>query len=185
MEEHKTEKMEEKNPISSEKSDEASRNAAKAVKEEKPSSASEKGLTAVIRISGMVKVKPKVRETLDRLRLRRKYACVLLDTSKKQIKGMLNVVKHHVAYGVIDKDVLAKLLKHRGESVEGRKKKLEIDFDRVAGELINGKKLQDLKLKPFFRLHPPKKGIKSKLLYPKGVLGDNKQDINKLISRML
>ena len=41
------------------------------------------------------------------------------------------------------------------------------------------------KLKGFFRLHPPRKGINSKLQYPKGVLGDNKKDINKLIERML
>jgi hypothetical protein len=40
-------------------------------------------------------------------------------------------------------------------------------------------------LKGFFRLHPPRKGIKSKLQYPKGVLGDNKESINKLIERML
>jgi hypothetical protein len=40
-------------------------------------------------------------------------------------------------------------------------------------------------IKPFFRLHPPRKGINSKIQYPKGVLGNNKEDINKLIERML
>ncbi|KKL95423.1 hypothetical protein LCGC14_1854700, partial [marine sediment metagenome] len=42
-----------------------------------------------------------------------------------------------------------------------------------------------LNLKPFFRLHPPRKGIKSKLHFPKGVLGDNKEKINDLVLRML
>jgi hypothetical protein len=50
---------------------------------------------------------------------------------------------------------------------------------------MEGKKLADFKLKGFFRLHPPRKGIDSKLQYPKGVLGNNKKDINKLIERML
>jgi len=154
--------------------------------EKKSSSSSKKssdtkGLTAVIRISGMVKVKGDIANTLDRLRLRRKYVCVLVDTSNKNIKGMLEKVKHYVAYGEITKEVLVKLLKERGQTVD----KKEIDADKVANEVLSGKKLSDLGLKPFFRLHPPRKGIRSKLQYPKGVLGNNKDDINKLIKRML
>jgi len=138
-------------------------------------------LLVVIRISGMVKVKKDIVQTLDRMRLRRKYACVLMDGSDKNIKGMLENVKHYVAYGVIDKDTLIKLIEARAVSVEKKK----IDAEKIANELIGGKKLKELGLKPFFRLHPPRKGIKSKLQYPKGVLGNNKKDINKLIERML
>jgi len=146
-------------------------------------------LTAVIRISGMVKVKPDIKNTLERLRLLRKYVCVLVDTSKKEVKGMLKKVKYSVAYGIIDKDVLVKLIKDRGQGIAGSESKdpeaSKFDAEKVASGLLDGKKLSDLGLKPFFRLHPPRKGIKSKLQYPKGVLGNNKKDINKLIERML
>ncbi len=114
---------------------------------------------AIIRISGMVKVSRDIEDTLYKLRLRRKYSCVVV-TLNESLKGMLEKVKYYVAYGEIDKETYDKLLKARGKKVNG-------------------------KLKPFFRLHPPRKGIKSKLQYPKGVLGNNKADINKLIVRML
>ena len=77
------------------------------------------------------------------------------------------------------------MIKERAESEEGRKHKIEINAGEVVKGLMAGKKLADFKLKGFFRLHPPRKGINSKLQYPKGVLGDNKKDINKLIERML
>ena len=118
-------------------------------------------MIAVIRISGMVKVKKPIAETLDRLKLKRKYACVLVDEKDENIMGMVKKVKDFIAYGPIDKDTEKKLIEARGKKdVEGN-------------------------LKPFFRLHPPRKGINSKLPYPKGVLGNNKEDINKLIERML
>lgn len=154
--------------------------------EEKTSEASKIAraeIIAVIRISGMVKVKRDVEETLDRMRLRRKYACVLIHKNKDTM-GMIKKVKYYIAYGEIDRDVLEKLIKKRAESIEGRKKEIKIDVKKVVDGLLEGKKLSDFKLKEFFRLHPPRKGINSKLQYPKGVLGDNK-NISKLIERML
>lgn len=142
-------------------------------------------MVAVIRIAGMVKVRRDVAETLDRLRLRRKYVCVVVDANNKNIVGMLKRVKHYIAFGEIDSKILGKLIKERAESEEGRKHKIEINAGEVVKGLMAGKKLADFKLKGFFRLHPPRKGINSKLQYPKGVLGDNKKDINKLIERML
>jgi large subunit ribosomal protein L30 len=141
----------------------------------------EKNLIAVVRISGMVEVKSDVAATLDRLRLRRKYACILLNPNEKSNLGMLEKVRYHVAYGNISRKTLADLLKARGQKTD----KKEFDAEKTAGELLDGKKLKELGFKPFFRLHPPRKGIKSKLHYPKGVLGNNKKDINKLIERML
>jgi len=114
---------------------------------------------AIIRIAGMVKVSKYIENTLHRLRLRRKYSCVVVKPTKS-ILGMLKKIKFYVAYGEINKETYDKLVKARGKKING-------------------------KLKPFFRLHPPRKGIKSKLQYPKGVLGNNKADINKLIERML
>jgi len=120
-------------------------------------------LTAVIRISGIVGVPEHIENTLYRLRLRRKYVCVVINTNNESIQGLLEKVKYYVAYGEISKETHDKLIKARGQKISGKKNEL----------------------KPFFRLHPPRGGIKSKLQYPKGVLGNNKNDINKLIERML
>ncbi|VVB78779.1 50S ribosomal protein L30 [uncultured archaeon] len=139
-------------------------------------------LIAVIRIAGQVKVKTEIKNTLDRLRLRRKYVCVLINSSNESVYGMLNKVRFSVAFGDIGKETLIKLLNARAHSVEKKK----INAEEVADGLMNGKSLEDFGIKPFFRLHPPRKGIKSKIHYNVGgVLGDNKADINKLIERML
>lgn len=155
---------------------------AKVKTEKKKTKTASAGLLVVIRISGMVKVKRDVAETLDRLRLRRKYACVLIDSSNISEMGMLKKVKHFVAYGEIDKEMLEELIGARGALIE---KGGKIDAGKIASSLIEGKKLKDLGLKPFFRLHPPRKGIKSKLQFPKGVLGNHGSKINELIGRML
>ena len=159
-------------------------NKLKQSKVSKPSSVSindKNKLLAVIRISGMVKVKKDMAETLDRLRLRRKYACVLIDGSDKNLIGMIEKIKFYVAYGSVDKETLIKLVKERGKSVDGK----NVDAEKVAFSLMKGEKLSNLGLKPFFRLHSPREGIKSKLQYPRGVLGNNDRDVNKLIMRML
>jgi len=142
---------------------------------------------AVIRISGLVNVKKEIKNTLDRMRLRRKYTCTLINSSDKNVLGMLEKVKHYVAYGTIDESTLLLLIKNRAKIDKNDKsnKKTNINPEEMTKELINGKTLKQLGLKPFFRLHPPRKGIKSKLQYPKGVLGNNKKDINKLIERMI
>lgn len=142
-------------------------------------------MIAIIRISGIPEMPQKAGETLYRLRLRKKYTCVLIRDKKEEL-GMLRVVENFVAYGKIDKETLIELIKARGKLLEGKKGK--IDADKAASELLESKtakKLEDLGLKPFFGLHPPRGGINSKLHYPKGVLGNNQQDINKLIRRML
>ncbi|MDD5192311.1 MAG: uL30 family ribosomal protein [Candidatus Nanoarchaeia archaeon] len=116
-------------------------------------------LIVIIRISGMVKINRFIEDTLYRMRLRRKYACVVIKPTK-DILGMLEKVRHYVAYGEINKETYEKLLKARGKKVDG-------------------------KLKPFFRLHPPRGGIVSKRPYNLGgVLGPNKE-INELVERML
>lgn len=132
------------------------------IKTNPDSKTSDKSKVVVIRISGMVKVPREVENALYRLRLRRKYACVVIDTNDKSLAGLLKQVRFHVAYGKINDETYEKLIKERGrKDAEG-------------------------KLKPFFRLHPPRGGIKSKLQYANGgVLGDNKEDINKLVQRML
>lgn len=145
---------------------------------------SEKKLLAVIRISGILHVRNDIANALDRLMLRRKYSCVLINSNNKNLYGMLKKIRNFVSYGAIDNNILDKLVKERGKSVEGNKRKVKIDTNEVVKGLVEGKKLNEFGLKPFFRLHPPRGGIRSKLHYPKGVLGENKE-INKLIERIL
>lgn len=138
----------------------------------------------VIRIAGLVEINRDVEETLQRMRLRRKYAAVLLPATPSTEK-LLRSVRNFVAYGDISKETLLELLQKRAQLLDKKKK---IDAANIAEQLAAGKKkLQELGLKPFFRLHPPRRGIDSKLHFGvrKGVLGDNKENINDLVRRML
>ncbi len=139
-------------------------------------------MKAVIRISGLVEIDRTVEETLSRMRLRRKYTLVLLPATSTT-NQLLKHVRNFVAYGDIDEVTLAALLQKRGQPIDKKKK---IDLSEAAAQL--GKKtLEDLGIKPFFRLHPPRGGIDARLHFGvrKGVLGDNKEKINELIRRML
>ncbi|MBU1136452.1 MAG: uL30 family ribosomal protein [Nanoarchaeota archaeon] len=141
-------------------------------------------MIAIIRIKGMVKINKKIVETLSRLRLRRKYSCVVI-RENNVIKGMIKKVRDFVAYGEINDKTLAELINKRGQWINKEKK---IDGEKIINEMKNEKiekKWPEYNLKPFFRLHPPRKGIKSKIHFPKGVLGNNKEKINDLIMRML
>ena len=119
-------------------------------------------MIAVIRIKGRVGLSQSINETLDRLRVRKKYTCVVIKGSPEEM-GMVEKLRDFIAYGEIKDDVYKELVK------------------------IRGRKGKDGKLKPFFRLHPPRKGIDSKKHFgvAKGVLGNNDDKINDLILRML
>ena len=138
-------------------------------------------MIAIIRIHGMVKISYKIEETLHRLRIRRKYACVVLKPTKEE-EGMIKKIRDFVAFGEIKKETFEKLVEKRGKLIDKTKK---LDSKKIVEEILNGKTYEEVNLKPFFRLHPPRKGIKSKIHFPKGVLGDNGEKINDLIERML
>lgn len=139
-------------------------------------------MIAVIRIRGMVGLKSGINNTLDRLRLRRKYACVVFANPTKEQMGMIKKLRDFVAFGEINSETFEKLVEARGQLVDKNKK---VDLKNAASELEKGKSYEELNLKPFFRLHPPRKGIKSKVHFPRGVLGNNQKEINGLIERML
>jgi len=135
-----------------------------------------------IRISGLVNMPGKTEETLFRMRLRRKYSAALFAPTLENIK-LLKKVRNFIAYGDINNETLLELIRKRGQLIDKKKK---IDAEKVVSEL-DKKSLPDLGLKPFFRLHPPRGGIDSKVHFPvrKGVLGDHKDKINDLVRRML
>ena len=113
-------------------------------------------MIAIIKISGDVDLERGIRDTFNRLRLRRKYSCIVLNPNKEQ-EGMIKKLRDFIAFGEISEDTFKKLNEKRGKKSNPN----------------------------FFRLHPPRGGIKSKLHFPKGVLGNNGEKINNLIERML
>lgn len=141
-------------------------------------------MIAIIRIRGGVGVKRDVEETLNRLRLRKKYSCIVIPNPREEQLGMIKKVRNFIAFGEINLDTFEKLIEKRGSPVD---KKNKIDFRVAAKEISAGKKYEELNLKPFFRLHPPRGGIESKKHFNvgKGVLGNHKEKINELLERML
>lgn len=113
-------------------------------------------MIAVIRIAGQCKQKTKTLETFTRLKLGKKYSCILVDEKDKVRMGMVEAVRDGVTYGEISEDLIKKL-KEKRDSGKG-----------------------------VFFLHPPRGGLKksSKLPFPKGLLRKNPQ-IDKLLERML
>jgi len=138
-------------------------------------------MICLIRIRGQVKLDKDVKETLERLRLGKKYTCVVINPNTEQ-KGMIKKLRNFVALGNIKPEVFIRLLEARGQRID---KKKRMDSKKIIEELEKGKKYEDLNLKPFFRLHPPRGGIDSKSHFPRGVLGDNGEKINELVLRML
>jgi large subunit ribosomal protein L30 len=115
-------------------------------------------MIAVIRITGQVGLNKEIVETFERLKLRKKYSCIVFENPTKEQLGMIKKIDNFVAFGELNDETYKKLVEKRGG-----------------------------KIKNFFRLHPARKGIDSKKHFgvKKGVLGDNKDKINDLIVRML
>jgi len=117
-------------------------------------------MIAIIRIRGQVNIRKQITETLNRLRLKTKYACVVIEKPKAEELGMIEKIKDFVAFGEINNETYKKLVEARGKYS---------------------------KSKTHFRLHPPRGGIESKKHFGvgKGVLGNHGKEVNKLLERML
>jgi large subunit ribosomal protein L30 len=151
---------------------------------------------AVIRIRGTVNIKPDIKKTMQLLRLSRTNHCVLLEENVVY-KGMLQMVKDYTTWGEINKETLSKLLSERGKLIGD--KPLTEDYLKKATPYHSFEKLSEAilkekvkyreipEVKPLFRLNPPKKGHRTvkRSFVNKGSLGYRKDEINKLIDRML
>lgn len=151
---------------------------------------------AVIRVKGSARTRREVEDTLFMLRISRVNYCSIID-DRKTYEGMLKKVKDIVTWGEIDKDDFSSILKNRGE-LEGRIR-LTDDYvkentkyesiDDFAKAFVDFKaELKDIpNLRPFFRLHPPRKGhggIK-RAVSDGGALGSrDKRGIKGLIIKM-
>jgi large subunit ribosomal protein L30 len=148
-----------------------------------------------IRIRGGVNAHKKIESTLRMLRIDKTNYATLLDDRPSNM-GMLQKVKDYVTWGEPSIDIITQLIEKKGQ-LAGRKKITETtltnmgykSFKDVALEIYEGRidshKLDPIK--PFFRLHPPKKGFKCSIKRPyksDGELGYRGEAINDLAKRM-
>ena len=138
---------------------------------------------AAVRVRGSVKLNKKVKNTLNLLRLYRKNFCIVVDDTPS-LKGMIEKVKDYITYGEIDEATYKLLVEKRGEEYRGREqdRKGKIKYKKFL--LIDGKKI-----KPFFRLNPPKRGFGRKGIKVSfkahGALGYRGNKINDILKRMI
>jgi large subunit ribosomal protein L30 len=152
-----------------------------------------------VRIRGTPGMRRKTMDTLKMLRMHKLNHGVLI-WGTPSYRGMLIKCKDYIAYGEIDEKTLIRLLRVRAK-IEGNKplteeyiKKLTNfkNLRELAKALLNGEiqyREKDIyKIKPIFRLHPPKKGHRGtikKHFNEGGTLGNVGIYINELIHKML
>ena len=122
---------------------------------------------AVIRVRGLINIKPDIKRTLKLLRLTRANHCVILEENPS-IKGMLQVAKDYITWGEIERDTLSKLIVSRGK-LKGDNV-ITDDYIKSSTSYNNIEKMSDAiignkfkytevpSVKPIFRLNPPVKG---------------------------
>lgn len=152
---------------------------------------------AIIRLRGDVNVRPEIKYTLRLLRLHSVNHCVVVEENAYN-KGMIRKVKDYVAWGDISEDTFENVLKDRGR-LEGGKRLTEEylrentslgSIKELAHTLYEGElKMKDLmkyKIKPIFRLHPPRKGHRGikRSVKEGGELGYHGDKINELLYKM-
>ncbi len=147
---------------------------------------------AIVRLRGEVNLRPEIRDTLNMLRISRINHCVVVKEDP-HFRGMIQKVKDYVAWGKIDETTLVMLLEKRGRlpgnqrlTEQFLKEKGYASVKELANAVNSGAvSLKELGVKPVFRLHPARKGLRStkKTAQQGGDLGF-REDIADLIVRM-
>ncbi|MFH0977974.1 MAG: uL30 family ribosomal protein [Candidatus Woesearchaeota archaeon] len=134
-------------------------------------------MIAAIRIRGSEGIHRSVQDTLELLHLHKKNFCAIIQKKPSSI-GMLRKAKDYITWGEIDDNTIKILYEKRGEEYKGNPER------KTKYITVNGKKL-----KPFFRLHPPRGGFeRAGIKQPYtlgGALGQRKDGISKLIQKMI
>ncbi len=151
----------------------------------------------VIRIRGENNIKPKAKKTLEVMKLKTKFSCVIVKDTPESV-GMINIIKDLVTWGELNSETFRSLLEKRGRLYKNKlvdevylKSKIHLSMDQFVTEFMEGKKeLNDVEgLKKVFRLSPPRKGFERKGIKQPysmgGSLGYRKDAINELLVRML
>jgi large subunit ribosomal protein L30 len=148
---------------------------------------------AIVRLRGEVNVRPEIKDTLAMLRIHRVNHCVVVKEDPHN-RGMIQKVKDYVAWGKVDDESLALLLEKRGRLSGNRRLSVEFLLEKTSyssfkelAEAVNSgsASLKELGIKPVFRLHPPRKGLKTtkKTAQQGGDIGF-RQDLADLIKKM-
>ncbi len=150
---------------------------------------------AVVQVRGVVKTNREIKDTLKMLRLHHVNHCVLVPDTPAYL-GMIRKVKDFVAYGEVDRETLATLLRTRGR-LTGDEQLTDdyvrahtpyVSIDEFAAALCSGEtSFRDLvEIKPVLRLHPPRKGYKTikRTFQQGGALGYYGPQINDLLYKM-
>ena len=148
---------------------------------------------AIVRLRGEVNLRPEIKDTLAMLRIHRVNHCVVVKEDP-HYRGMIQKVKDYVAWGKIDDSTLAMLLERRGRLSANRRLTEQYlkentpysSFKELAKAINSGSaSLKDLQIKPIFRLHPARKGLRTtkKTVQQGGDLGFH-PDLTDLIKRM-
>lgn len=150
---------------------------------------------AVVQVRGVVKTNREIKDTLKMLRLHRVNHCVLVPNTPAYL-GMIRKVKDYVAYGEVDQETLATLLRNRGRLTGNERLTDEhvrmhtsyADIGDLAAAICSGEvDLRDLEdVKPVLRLHPPRKGYRpiKRTFQQGGALGYHGAQINDLLYKM-
>lgn len=147
-------------------------------------------LLCAIKIRSSIKKSSDIQTALKTLGLNKTNSCVILRKNPSNL-GLLKVAESVLAYGEINKDSLAVLLKKRAKlSNSKRFDWTGSDPDSAAQEIIEGKKsLKDLGIKRVFGLHPPLKGFgrmgKKAPFTVKGAFGYRGSNMDELLKRMV
>lgn len=148
---------------------------------------------AIVRLRGEVNVRPEIKSTLAMLHIHRVNHCIVVKEDP-HYRGMIQKIKDYVAWGTIDDDTLALLLEKRGRLSANRRLTEQYlkdnssytTFKELASAINSGStSLKDLQIKPIFRLHPARKGLRTtkKTAQQGGDLGF-RPDLADLIKRM-
>lgn len=138
-------------------------------------------MIAILRIRGIRNVSPKIKRTLELLKLYVPNRLRLMEDSAS-LKGMLQVVKDYVTWGPISDELAKKVLLEKGEIGKKKIKELE-NSNEIIEKILKGEEVQGFK--GYIRLRPPSKGYKDiKKHYPQGDLG-KRPEMDSLIRRMI
>lgn len=151
---------------------------------------------AVVRVRGTTKIRKDIEDTMKMLNLTRVNHCVVVPETPS-VRGMLEKAKDYITWGEINETTLARLIKFRGRlegdnPIDDSYVKENTEFTSIislAKSIVNDQfKYKDLKkVKPLFRLNPPRKGYEGikRSFQNGGALGYRGEKINELIERML
>jgi large subunit ribosomal protein L30 len=157
--------------------------------------AAPKSSLVVINMRGLVNTRTPVRRTLVQLKLLKRFNATIVPDDDVY-RGMLNSAKEHLAWCTLDTQTAESLLSKRAEVSDGRRfdeSKLKdvgySSYSELASALSNGQVSlsENLGLRQFFRLSPPKGGFKRSIRrqYGEGgILGPNK-DLPKILEKMV